>query len=323
MGKLYDYTGNQYPLDFDAIIMPEHYGAVGDGVSDDSIAFQQAVNNGGFILCRPNKKYKITNTIKLKSNTVLDLNMSEIISTGIAFYNFLDGDSYSEYNGNGNIEIRNGYIIGGDISFIHGEQIRLFNLHFRNALNDHFMEICACKDYIIEECSFIGMAYRENASLEYINIDTNASYPAFPHNKGGQNDPIFYDMSTSQDIIVRNCYFSVGSEDYAYGFNAIGAHARNVQGTYTENITITNNIIRDFSLCGIRVNAMRNAFIAENDIRVVGDGIKVGDVADCIGVVIKGNYIDADSGNDIALTAGQYEDLTVAYNVHDGMNDTH
>lgn len=303
------------------IITPEIYGAVGNGTADDTIALQSALNKKTVCL-QSGKTYKITSPLEVKDGSIINLNGATILCTvKHVFHNFKDGDSYGGYDGNGNITIYNGTIIGGCISFIHGKHIRLLNVRLENTLNDHFMEICACDDYIIDGCSFIGMQNLSGSTLEYINIDTNASYPAFPHNKSGKNDPVFYDMSTNKDIVIRNCYFSIGEGDYAYGFNAVGVHSRNVSNTYADDVTITNNIIRGFTLCGIRVNAMKNAYVDENDIRVAGDGIRVGDVADCIGVVIKGNYIDADSGNNIALTSGQYTDLTVAYNVHNGMND--
>lgn len=46
------------------------YGARGDGVTDDSQAFIDAVNNAGLIVIPPGK-YRITKTINLKSNTIL------------------------------------------------------------------------------------------------------------------------------------------------------------------------------------------------------------------------------------------------------------
>lgn len=46
------------------------YGAVGDGVNDDSQAFVDAVSNGGLIVIPPGK-YRITKTISLKSNTIM------------------------------------------------------------------------------------------------------------------------------------------------------------------------------------------------------------------------------------------------------------
>lgn len=315
MSKIYKIDGS---IIDNLLFTPEAYGAVGDGIADDTQAVQSAINNK-YVSCMSGKTYKITSKLRIKEGGFINLNGSTLLCVGThLLFNFDDGDSYSGYNGNGNITICNGTIVGGCISFIHGEHIRLSNLHFRNALNDHFMEICACKDYVISDCSFVGMAYRENAALEYINIDTNASYSAFPHNKSGQNDPIFYDMSTNEDIVVRNCYFALGESTYAYGFDAVGIHSRNVSNTYAENITIENNQILGFTGCGIRVNAMDGAYVFSNNIQTVGDGIRIGDVADVKNVVIKDNYVTSSSGGRLVKTNGQYTNLTVSGNVKQG-----
>ena len=303
---LYDYQGNEAIV---TAVNPEIYGAVGDGVADDTNAVQSAINRK-LVNFQSGKTYKITTKLRIKEGSFLNLNGATLLCSGThLLFNFDDGDSYSGYNGNGNITICNGTIIGGCISFIHGKHIRLFNLHFRNALNDHFMEICACKDYVISDCSFVGMAYRENAALEYINIDTNASYSAFPHNKSGQSDPVFYDMSTNEDIVVRNCYFALGEGTYAFGFDAVGVHSRNVSATYARNVVIDNNQIVGF---------MDGAYVCNNNIQTVGDGIRIGDVADAKNVVIKGNYVVSSEGDKLVRTSGQYTNLTVSDNVTEG-----
>ena len=312
---LYDYMGGV--VSKSPFSTPEMFGAVGDGTADDTVAVQTAISEQ-YVQFTSGKTYKVTSPLRFKKNTYLDMNNATILSTSKrVFFNFEDGDSYGGYNGNGNITIANGTVIGGSVAFAHGSGIRFENVHFQNCLNDHFMEICACTDYIVDKCSFVGMLNLDTSVLEYINIDTNAVYGAFPHNKAGQNDPVFYDGSVSDGIIVRDTYFSVGEGNYAYGFNAVGAHGRTISNTYTKNVTLLNNTIRGFTGCGIRVNAMDGILVGENDIQTVGDGIRIGDVADAKNIVIKGNYV-ACSGTRLVRTSGGYTNLTVANNVKQG-----
>lgn len=316
MKDVYDYSGTG--LNISSFATPEMYGAKGNGTTDDTAAIQRAVQDK-LVCFGAGKTYKVTSPIVVEAGAFLELNGATLLCTDKhIFYNFAEGDSYGGYDGNGNITIQNGTIIGGCVSFIHGEGIRIVNIRFRNTLNDHFIEICGCKDYIIERCSFIGMRNLSGAALEYINIDTNASYPAFPHNKSQQSDPVFYDMTTNREVTVRDSYFTTGEGEYAYGFDAIGVHSRNIAGTYADVVTLTGNTIIGFTGCGLRINAMRKAYIAGNNIMANGDGIRVGDVADCNDVAIVNNYVESENGQKLVVTDGQCPNLTVAGNVAKG-----
>lgn len=318
MANVYDIAGN---VVFRQIV-PETYGAIGDGYHDDTQAIQAAINNNGMIIFATGKTYKTTAMIRIPKDTVLELNGATLVMTADntllrIFANFLDSDtSFTQYNGNGNITIRNGTIIGGNISFAHGENITLENVHFKNSLSPHFLEICACKNYVINNCTFEGVINTTLSVHEYINIDP-ATRNAFPLLPAGSP---FFDGSKNDGISVRNCYFGLGSGDYAYGFNALGVHG--VAGTgRNQNITLIGNVLKGFTGCGFRINDMDKVYIAGNNIQVVGDGIRVGDVGRCNDVTIIDNYIASEEGERIALTAGQYTDITIAGNVSKGTND--
>lgn len=285
--NVYDING--IPLAEESI-SPEMYGAIGDGLNDDTSAIQSAVDSGGKIVFSSGKTYKITDTIKLVGNTLIDLNGATIVGgTHHVFYNFVSSDTFTGYNGNGNITIRNGYISGGCISFAHGENIRLENVVFTNCQQDHFLEIAGCKNYKIEGCAFIGMGDWQTSVKEYINVDP-VMYSNFPWLPNGS---AFYDGTKNDGITIRNCYFSLGVGDYAYGFNAFGAHSVAGQVEKHKNIVLMDNILKGFTGCGFRINDMDDVAIVNNKISVAGDGVRVGDVGQSTNVLIKGNVISA------------------------------
>ena len=290
MAFLYDYNGVKKINT--VIVSPEMFGAVGDGVTDDTSAIQNAVNNGGLVVFASGKKYLTSGVIRLVADTILDLNGSTIECTGKhMFFNFLGNSVATVYNGNGNIIIRNGVLVGGATSFGHAKNVLFENVIFKNSHNDHFLEICACNNYIIKNCSFIGMEYLTTSVMEYINIDPCSRTP-FPW-LDDESSP-FYDGTVNDGITIDGCSFSVGSGDYAYGFNAIGVHA--ADGQKHQKIRIVNNEISGFTGCGMRINNMNDVLIDGNLINVPAsgaNGIKVGDVAQSTGVIIKNNVIIA------------------------------
>ena len=151
---------------------PEQYGAVGDGVTDDTQAFKDLFATGNKqVKCSAGKTYLLSDVIELKNNTHLDLNGSTVMTTyRHLFYNFNEDDVFTGYNGNGNISIANGTILYGTISFIHGSNILLKDIIYKNCISNHFLEICACNNYIIQNCVFEGMV-SSTGTKEYINID--------------------------------------------------------------------------------------------------------------------------------------------------------
>lgn len=290
MHKLYLYNGES--IGIDDYTTPEMYGAKGDGTTNDKTAIQNAVDNGGLILFSPGKHYITNDVVRLVGNTIIDLNGSTLECTNKhMFFNFLGNSTATLYNGNGNIIIRNGILVGGATSFGHAKNVLLENLIFQNSHNDHFLEICACNNYVIRNCRFVGMEHLTTSVMEYINIDPCSRSP-FPWLDNASSP--FYDGTVNDGITIEGCYFSIGSDTYAYGFNAIGVHASD--GQKHQNIRIVNNEIIGFTGCGMRINNMNGVLIDGNLVNVPAsgaNGIRVGDVSQSTNVIIKGNVISA------------------------------
>lgn len=294
------------------IINPKDFGCVGDGVTDDTSSFQSALNQQGLIVCETEKVYRITNVLRVKKDTILDLNGSTLNAEyKHLFFNFASSDTgFTGYNGNGNICIRNGTIIGGATSFAHAENVLLENVQFKNSLNDHFLEIAGCKNYRIINCSFIGMENLTTSVLEYINLD-HCRYNNFPWMTSGD---AFYDNTPNSGLYVSNCKFSTGSGSYAYGYNALGVHSVTGLTSRHSDITVSNCEIYNFTGCGIRLNGMSNIYINNNRIQTTGDGIVIGDVGSCDNITIKNNYVVSSSGSKLVKTSDRYSNLTVVGN---------
>ena len=80
-------------------VTPEMFGAVGDGVHDDTDAFERAYNESDYIICMPDKIYNFTRTINARSRNgvVFDGNNSHFKNFSIEIW--MKDDSYENRGG--------------------------------------------------------------------------------------------------------------------------------------------------------------------------------------------------------------------------------
>lgn len=87
-GEISDINNTIASLSKQGLKSVKSFGAVGDGVHDDTQAFKNAVAGGGLVFV-PDGNYKLTSTVQIPSNTRLfGCNASKIIGTGTAEYIF-------------------------------------------------------------------------------------------------------------------------------------------------------------------------------------------------------------------------------------------
>ena len=189
--------------------------------------------------------YTFNTTMHLNANTKILLNghtltfdVPSIIDDWQhchGFFNFNYDDVYTTYNGNGNISILGGKIVGGNLSFCHASNIYLEGVEFSNCKNGHILEMCAIKNLTVESCTFAGIPY--GASGEYIQTEA-AEYSAFPW---FDENSATYDGTVCQGITIKNSIFKTSS-DLNYIFDAgVGTHTGQTGDAHaTKGINIIN-----------------------------------------------------------------------------------
>ena len=215
------------------------------------------------------------------------------------FFNFDPTDEYLVYNGNGNIAIYNGIIEGGVISYIHGQNISIENIIFKSCLWDHFIEVCACKDFKIIDCEFNGIVEQETDRnyVECVQIDI-CKQIAFPYFTD-ENNPT-YDDTMIEDLYISNCKFTRGGTGYSL-YTAIGSHSWSEnQSNYHDGVKILNCYIENPENDAMRLYSCTNLNVENCIIKNVGKkGIIVDGNSD--NVVIHNNQIYNCTEADIGL----------------------
>lgn len=152
-----------------AWVTPEMYGAIGDGVTDDTAAIQKAINAGNTTFKKTT--YKVTSPIAVKNSRIIDLNGATLETSGTCFViNEEDAASPLKFvtikngsiqtNGNG-IEIYNSYFIYIDTVSIHLLSSNTKGIYAENGFNNDFIR---CQIYGVSDNSgCIGVDYEVTA----------------------------------------------------------------------------------------------------------------------------------------------------------------
>lgn len=232
--------------------------------------------------------FTFTKTMRLNANTTINLSNNTLIFNipkvtenwrlSHGFFNFKDTDEFLEYNGNGNICIEGGTIIGGNCSFCHAKNITIKNIYFKNCLNDHVLELPAINGLVVENCIFEGHPIQSDTTVRYkemIQIDQMTS-GGFPHFSDSSNPT--YDSTPNKNWTIKNNQF-IRPDDSNFSFYvAIGSHAY-TGGIYHENFTITNNSFYNMYNMAIHLINVKNITIESNEfIKDIDEEIELKDL---------------------------------------------
>lgn len=253
------------------------YGADPTGKKDSTSAIQKALDTAktdaddkNCVTVRlPAGKYKITQSLKIYSNTKLILDEKATVlkcfDVGCMIYN--EGNGSGGYKGSSNILIQGGKWDGNidkynnvdtfsNIRIAHAKNIVLKNMKVVGNKNGHHMEIGGVKGLTIEGCKFSG--YTGNLLKEAIQLDVMNCAELF------MGHPPF-DDTACDNVIIRGCTFS----DIPRG---IGSHSA-VPGVYYTNISILDNSFTGISnICMVLYN-YKHCTISGNTVSNSGAGI--------------------------------------------------
>lgn len=196
-------------------VTPEMFGAIGDGVHDDSDAFQLAINTHKRVLLTHGKTYVVGKELQLKSGTYIDGN-NAFIKASDAFSSWTNimmarnlgvDSSVGGYDQNSDIVIKdvifnaNKRPLVGGIGIGHAHNVYISGCEFYNWASWHPIELNSTLNGVITDCYFHDMPLDGQEYGECVQIDL----------AGGAN--IFnlapYDNTPCRNILICNNRFEL------------------------------------------------------------------------------------------------------------------
>lgn len=207
------------------------YGAVGDGVNDDSAAIQSVLNlvadtTPGARVVVPPGTYLLGSELEIKSSVWIELMPGATIKRGSSsmqymLRNFSSTYGPTGYTGRGGIRITGGvWDAAGDtltgsvtaIIIAHAKGVRVENVTVRNVRDWHAIEINSSQDVILRGCNGEGfkVATSGREISEAFQIDLALNSGAIPGMAASG-----YDSTPCDNVLIEGCaarpYGSLGS----------------------------------------------------------------------------------------------------------------
>jgi parallel beta-helix repeat protein len=290
-----DITGGrlQYMLErlnTSSTVNVETFGAVGNGVTDDTLAIQAALDlakasGGGLVQFTPGKTYAVSTFLVVYDYTTIYAYGATIKAIGNSglLRNFLGSETFNAYDGHSHIQVLGGRWDGNAfngttgsvtaetdvMNFVHATDITVRDATIENTSTAHALEFNAVDGGRALNCRFLGFADNSAGLVrqfsEAVQIDISAS---------GSSSIGAFDNTPAKNILVDGCVFSTSARCGNFG-RAVGSHTL-ASGQYFYGIQIVNNRVDGTIQEGIRGYGWRRAIIANNIINSTGkSGIMV------------------------------------------------
>ena len=302
------------------LVNPKMFGAVGDGVTDDTNAFRNAFTTGKNVLITEGN-YLITGIIYLQSNTyitgtgkIIDREVEETAADWKGLFYGLNVSNVTidgvTFEGVGSTDRE--YTYGGEIHFKNSHDVKVLNCEIYDVLKNHAIVFETCHDCVADKnyvhqytqagISLINKCDRcyvtDNVLIDVTGKVTPNSYPIMLN---GYTYPISSVQAVGQHIVCTGNYID---NSYPW-YEGIDAHGG-------VDLVIANNIVRN-TYSGIVIAGDVNYPAAHVEIT---DNIIVGSVtgdrknADNCGIAISNTSYANISGN-IIRRWGKLIDYTI------------
>lgn len=256
------------------------YGVTGNGMTSDSGKIQELLDlaipaAAAVEIYFPPGKYRLTNELKIYSNTKITASPAAIFVRDHSGYLMMNGNRSTEsnptnapgYTGRGNLQIIGGTWDGNgtnqpskaSIFFLgHADRITFMFAVLKDVATSHHIEFNGCQNVIVEHSFFLGTAgmIASNQTFnEAIQLD-------LPKNEGTTIGP--NDNTPCKNVYINNCYFGPsGTPGTASIGRAVGSHSATT-GRPHFNINITNCMIEEAVSFALRAYNWRNVNITNN-----------------------------------------------------------
>ena len=246
------------------------YGAIGDGVADDYNAIKNTLLVGGVIEFEQDKIYSVSQQLKIKSNTTLNLNGATLrrdfstSATGSGLIGFFEDYIKNVTIQNGTLDI-NGTNYGSAVANGFGgngiDNLLIKNVTITDVVDLHALDFSNWTNSVVEDCNFLGQVR--------ISSDTEKEAIQFDP---GYGDALGYGVT--ENITIQRCVFDGNTATGTGTFKAaIGNHSANTLGCVTKGINILNNTFNGMTYTGIRCYGWQNVTVDGNKFNDVKTGV--------------------------------------------------
>lgn len=277
---------------FSDLVNIKDFGAVCDGVTDDTQSLQEAINNANGRKVVFSGPLRITDTIELPDNTYLEglgdaWIIKDFVSTGVNRDAVLRNSTYSAYpSGNKNIHLRNFAMASRSPSnlgaFISINWVEFFSMH----------NVTISKD-TVGSCAHLNV---KNAIISNCNIDGSQA--------SSLCDGLHFEYS--ENVVVSDC--NIYTEDDAIAFapypeSWTSYPAPNLQ---SKNITISNCVANSKIANGFRITC---GFIGDQ-----ASSNTVGNKVSYVNVVVDGLVVEKTGATGRAISVYDERDTNLYVN---------